>query len=390
MNRIGTSAVLMFALGAIASFTPAPGRCGSDNAIGKDIAALEKQGRGSAEGRAAWDRLSQAGPDALVPLLNAMCTGDTVLANWLRTAFDPIVERELKSGGKRIDADALLAFVRDARKQGRARRLALEVVEKLRPGISEKLYPGWLDDPEFRYEAVARVLESAGAALKKKLAKDAERQFQTAFESARDQQQLRDAAAGLAQLGVTVSVARQMGFLTDWLAIGPFDGMGQKGFHIEYPPERKVDLDEVLVGQGRKVPWKRLAVREPSVTAKGGHQALVNLADKAALGNADDAVGFAYTEFVVPKAIEAEFRGAADDNLTVWVNGKKAFGFEEWRNGVRLDRHRFKVRLNAGKNTVLVKVCQSAAPNPEPNWEFFLRVVDATGKGIAMKNALPE
>ena len=30
------------------------------------------------------------------------------------------------------------------------------------------------------------------------------------------------------------------------------------------------------------------------------------------------------------------------------------------------------------------------ASNPEPNWEFLLRVVDPTGKGIAMKNVLPK
>ena len=82
--------------------------------------------------------------------------------------------------------------------------------------------------------------------------------------------------------------------------------------------------------------------------------------------------------------------GAVDYKTTVWVNGQKVFGFEEWRNGVRLDRHRFPVQLKAGKNTVLVKVCQAPAPNPEPNWEFFLRVVDSTGKGISMKSTLPE
>src|SRR5207253_3303471 len=65
-----------------------------------------------------------------------VCSSD--LANWLRTAFEPIVDRELKGGGTRIDADALLGFVRDATNHGRARRLALEVVEKLRPGTSEK------------------------------------------------------------------------------------------------------------------------------------------------------------------------------------------------------------------------------------------------------------
>ena len=104
------------------------------------------------------------------------------------------------------------------------------------------------------------------------------------------------------------------------------------------------------------------------------------------MGDADDAVAYAYTTFTVAESREVEFRGAADDNLTVWVNGKRVFGYEEYRNGVRLDRHRFKVKLRAGENSVLVKVCQAPldTTSPEPNWEFFLRVVDETGKGIAM------
>ena len=139
----------------------------------------------------------------------------------------------------------------------------------------------------------------------------------------------------------------------------------------------------------RKVRWKRYRVSEPAPTSGARHQALVNLREKDALGDADDAVAFAYTEITVPAAQEVEFRGAADDNFTVYVNGARVFGFEEWRNGVRHDRHRFPVQLRQGKNSVLVKVCQTAAPNPEPNWEFFLRVVDATGKGIAFTSSLP-
>lgn len=382
MNRMGRMA--LFVLLTMVAYAAGQG------SLHKDVDVLGRHGRATPEGRAAWDRLSQAGPEAIVPLLEGMNTPDTVRANWLRTAFEPVVERELKTGGKRIDAETLLTFVRDTSKQGRTRRLALEVVEKLRPGTSEKLYSGWRNDPEFRFDAVARLLNAAGDLLKTKASTDAEVEFRLAWDAARDQQQLRDAAAGLAQLGITVSVAKQMGFLTDWFVIGPFDSMGQKGFHLEYPPERKVDLSAELPGQGRKVGWKRVKAREPAVTARGGHQALISLADKDALGNADDAVAFAYTEILVPKPVDAEFRGAADDNLTVWVNGKKVFGFEEWRNGVRLDRHRFKVQLQGGKNTLLVKVCQSAAPNPEPNWEFFLRIVDATGQGIAMKNGLAE
>jgi hypothetical protein len=159
-----------------------------------------------------------------------------------------------------------------------------------------------------------------------------------------------------------------------------------KGFKTVYPPEEKVDLGAELPGKNGPVRWKHYRVKLPPPSA-GGHPALVNLADLAALGPADDAVGYAYTEFFLSHARQAEFRGAADDNLTVWVNGQRAFGFEEYRNGVRLDRHRFKVALREGVNIVLVKVVQAPAEaaNPQGNWEFLLRIVDETGKGIEME-----
>ena len=61
--------------------------------------------------------------------------------------------------------------------------------------------------------------------------------------------------------------------------------------------------------------------------------------------------------------------------------------FELGRDGVRFDRHRFRVKLKAGKNTVLVKAIQGA-PNAEPNWEFLLRIVDTDGNAVPFRNAL--
>jgi hypothetical protein len=358
--------------------------------IRQDIQTLLAQGKGSITGRAAWDRLSKQGPDALPLLLEGMNTKDTVALNWLRTAFDHIVDRSLEKGGKDLPLDPLLAFARDPKRQGRARRLALELVDKLKPGTSAPLYPAWLEDPEFRYEAVALQLEKAQKLLKDGPKDQALAAFQTTLAASRDVQQARDAAAGLLELGREVSVAQHLGFLTDWYLIGPFDAMGQKGFRTTYPPEKKVDLQEELAGQGKKVRWVYYQAQEASPRSGAKHQVLINLREKKALGDADDAVAFAYTAFTVPRAQEVEFRGAADDNFTVWVNGQRAFGFEEYRNGVRLDRHRFKVQLQEGKNTILVKICQTPTPNPEPNWEFLLRVVDETGKGIEMKTALPQ
>ncbi len=354
--------------------------------VAQDVQAVVTQGRGTAAGRAAWERLAAGGPEVLLSLLRGMDTRATASANWLRTAFDRVLDRALRAGGKGIDTDRLLAFAKDVRQSGRARRLALGAVERIRPGTGKRLLPGWLEDPEFRYEAVALALEQAA-----RLAKSGDREraiagFRKALDASRDQDQARAAAGGLLDLGVRASVAEHMGFLTDWYLIGPFDAKGMKGFTTRYPPEKGIDLKVEYAGKSGKVRWIPYRVREPSPKAGGRHVALVDLRAPDALGEADDAVGYAYTEFTVPKARAVEFRGSADDNFTVWVNGAKVFGFEEYRNGVRLDRHRFRVPLRAGRNTVLVKVCQA---NPEPNWEFFLRVVDETGKGIPLRTGLP-
>jgi hypothetical protein len=376
---------------ALILFTAGAGFAAEDEvaALLNDLRQVGPQGKGSPAARAAWEKLVARGPAVLPQLLAAMDTRDTVLANWLRTAFDRIVAAEQQAGGGRIDADALLAFVRDARHQGRARRLALEVVEQLRPGTSERLSAGWLDDPEFRYEAVARLLQEGEAQARGSLKEQAADTYRKAFAAVRDLPQARTLATRLRELGVPVSVAEHFGFLRDWYVIGPFDARGMKGFRTVYPPEEKVDLAAELPGKAGPVRWQRYLAPEPAPQALDPVRGvLVNL--RAPLGDAEDAVAYAYTAFRVPQAGEVEFRGAADDNLTVWVNGRRAFGFEEYRNGVRLDRHRFRVALRAGENTVLVKVCQAPLDpsSPEPNWEFLLRVVDASGKGIPMENAL--
>lgn len=369
----------------LAFWPGAPARADDVDGLLRDMRAVSKEGAGSPAARAAWDRLVARGPSVLPRLLEAMDSPDAVVANWLGTAFDRVAEAALKAGGKGIDAGALLDFAADAGRQGRARRLALEVVERLRPGTQKRLLAGWMNDPEFRYDAVAQRLE--GLEREKGLPrKKAVAGYREAFAATREPDQARRAAARLKALGVEVSVAEHLGFLADWFAIGPFDANGMKGFKSVYPPEKKVDLGEELEGKdGKKLRWKRYRVQE---LPGGRFPILVSLREP--LGDADDAVAYAHSAIRVGAARDVEFRGAGDDNLTVWVNGERLFGFEEYRNGVRLDRHRFRTRLRAGVNTVLVKVCQAPLDptSPEPNWEFLLRVTDETGKGIAFTSAL--
>jgi hypothetical protein len=342
-----------------------------------------KPGGDTAAARAAWKEVVGRGPKALPAILEAMDTPDTVAANWLRLAYDELAESALKAGGKGLDTGALLAFARDERKQGRARRLALETVERLRPGEQKRFLKGRLSDPEFGYDAIEqRLAEVKGAPREEALPA-----LREAFAATRELEQSRAAAARLEKHGEPVSVAEHMGFLGDWYVIGPFDGKGGAGFKSVYPPERNIDLKEEPEGKkGEKLRWKRLTVPEAKT---GRFPILVDL--RPTLGEAHDAVGYAYTELRVPAAQTVEMRGSADDNLSVWVNGKRVFAFEEYRNGVRLDRHRFRVELKAGVNRVLVKVCQAPFdPNsPEPNWEFLLRITDLNGRGLTFRSALP-
>ena len=113
---------------------PAAAQAEDPSAAVRDLrAAVERGPAGSATAAAAWGRLVACGPAALPPILEAMDTPDTALANWLRTAFDRIAADDRKRGGRGLDADALLAFVKEPKHRGRSRRLALELVEELRP-----------------------------------------------------------------------------------------------------------------------------------------------------------------------------------------------------------------------------------------------------------------
>lgn len=336
-----------------------------------------------------WNKLVAQGAAALPRILEAMDTPDTAHANWLRTAFDRILAEERKRGNRAVDVEALLGFAKEPKHQGRSRRLALETVEELRPGTSARLTPGWLNDPEFGYDAVDLLGKQADNQAKAGQKDQARDSYRRAFAACRDLAQAQRLLPRMQAVGESGQLVDQFGFVTNWFVIGPFDGMNQQGFGTVYPPEREIDLAAEYPGKEGPIRWKRFQVREEP-KAQSGRVALLSFGEP--LGKIHDAVAYAYTAFTVPEAREVEFRGGGDDNFTVWVNGQREFGFEEYRNGIRLDRHRFKAKLKAGVNRVLVKVCQGPL-DPTTNdasWELMLRLVDATGKGIPVQSALPE
>ena len=62
--------------------------------------AVGPEGAGSAAARDAWRQLSTADTSALPKILTALDKAGPLAANWMRSSFDTIAERQLRSGGK--------------------------------------------------------------------------------------------------------------------------------------------------------------------------------------------------------------------------------------------------------------------------------------------------
>ena len=345
------------------------------------IARAGPQGTGSAAAREARDELARHGVEILPQLLAAMDTSNPVAANWCRTVYEEIVDRGFKQEGAAWPREFLKEYVSDARRAGRPRDLALSLLERLEPGFRDAWLPGRLDDPPFRHQAVALALAAGDRALREKNAEQAKIEFRKAFDHARDSGQLTQAASNLKALGEPADVIEHLGLIIDWWLVGPFDAPDKSGFAAVFEPENRVDLAARYKGKAGEIRWTRHTATDPL--------GQLNLIEAVAATR--EAVGYAYTEIDVPHETAVQLRCGADDNCTVWLNGKKVFGREQWLNGTRFDRFISDITLKSGRNTLLVKICQGPQhkdPEVPNNWSLQLRLCDESGKGIGFKLAL--
>jgi hypothetical protein len=354
--------------------------------VDEAIAVIAKVGpgaSGSAEARTARDILARQKAQALPRLLMALDTKNVVAANWYRTAFDTIAERELARPQPQIPRDAIEVYVKDSKHSGRARRLGLSMLERIDPDIRAQLLPAWLDDPEFRRDAVEYAIAQGDRLQADKQTDHARSSYHKAFLHARESDQVLQAVAKLKGIGETVDPVAHLGFVTRWWLLGPFPAPAMTGFAAEFAPEKEVDLRAELDSEsGQKLRW-----RLHETSDQLGESNLIQ-----AIAAVKESVGYAFVEIESRVEQRVELRCSADDNLTVWLNGEKVLAREQWLNGTRLDRFVTPVTLRAGTNRVLVKICQGPQHvNPEVpnNWSFQLRFCDATGVAAKFRNLLP-
>ncbi len=340
----------------------------------KQILAVGPQGSGHAAAQAAVRDLSQADETALVPILNALGEATPLAANWLRGVFETIADRSISA--KKLPAAQLEAFVLETKHSAAARRLAYEWLVKVDATATDRLIPGMLQDAsaEFRRDAVARLLEQAGKAT----GAEQVNLYKQALIGAVDDDQVKAIVKPLREAGEKVDLQLHFGFLPAWQLIGPFDNTDKKGFDIAYPPESELKFDAKYPGKKDEVAWTEFRTTD--------EYGVVDLAK--ALAPHKGAVTYAATEFNSATAQTVEVRLGTPNAWKLWVNGKLAFARDEYHRGTMLDQYKVPVKLQAGKNTLLLKVCQNEQTEDwAQKWQYQLRICTSAGSAVHPQTA---
>ncbi len=345
------------------------------------LLSVGAEGLNNDRATAAVAALSKAPVAELSNLFAALNQATDLSANYLRAAIDSIVERAIASKVPLPNSE-LRAFLVDTQNHPKARRLAYEILQKVASKETAELLPTFVNDPssELRYDAVAQLIQSAE---KQKLAGDkpaALAAFKNALNVARQDGQIAKIAWEIRDLGEEVDLPKHFGFLTHWKVIGPFHNDALAGFETAFPPETEWKPDAEYEGKTGRVKWQDLAT--------GEEYGKVDL--NPVLGELKEVTGYAHNDFNSPIEGPAEIRLGCKNGWKIWFNGKLLFGRDEYHRGARIDQYRLPVTLQKGANKLLVKVCQNAdVKDWTREWEFQLRICDASGTAILAVNRPP-
>ena len=340
----------------------------------KAIRSVGSEGQGHPAAIAAVKELSRGSGDTLIPLLMAFDDANPLAINWLRGVVDTVADRQLHSSGK-LPAEKLEVFIKDTARNAQARRLAYEWLIKVDENSTERLIPGMLRDasPEFRRDAVARLIKLAIAARDDKKEEESIAQFRQALAGAVDDDQVKAIVGPLREMKQEVDLQKHFGFLTEWYVAGPFDNTAFKGFDTVYPPEKSIDLTAKYEGKMGEVTWQKF-----STTDEYG---VFNIAKQ--ISPYKGAAMYATTTFASDKARSVEFRLGTPNAWKLWVNGELVFGRDEYHRGTQLDQYRVQTKLRPGNNSILLKICQNEQTEDwAQDYKYQIRVCDSAGAAI--------
>jgi hypothetical protein len=338
------------------------------------LTAVGKDGQGHVQAQQAMSRLRSAGAAELPAMLKALDRAGPLAAEWIRNAFETVADRALRQR-QALPAAELQRFVLERAHAPRARRLAYEWLVKVDPSASGRLVPQMLLDPatEFRRDAVALRIAQASKVDPKSDRAKAIRLYREAFSGAVHDDQVKSIVQALAGLGEKVDIAAHFAFLTCFSVIGPFDNRGGIGLDAVYPPEKEIRLEATYEGQLGKVSWRPFTTTQEYGIVDIAHQ----------IKPYKGAVMYALAKFDSPRDRALELRLATQNAWKIWVNGEFLFSRLEYHRGSTFDQYRVPVRMRAGHNAILLKLCQDEENEDwAQTYQFQLRVCDRSGAGV--------
>lgn len=158
----------------------------------------------------------------------------------------------------------------------------------------------------------------------------------------------------------------ELGFVTKWQLIGPFDWNAGDGFSDNPVGAPNIDLTKAVAAGNKNLYWNE---------AYSGY--MLNLI--GVFGEHSNASIFAHSAFQ-GEAGAAQIRVGSDDGVRVWLNGEVVHENNTDR-GVRLDEDVVPVTLHDGKNELIVQVTQGGG-----GWAMQLRVTKSDGTPIKIQH----
>lgn len=171
---------------------------------------------------------------------------------------------------------------------------------------------------------------------------------------------------------------------SQWHYLGPLDNSDNRAFERSHPVEQAVDLSKTYEGRGgEKAVWKEGKFTDGQVNSLALFQPQNN----------NQAAVYLYREIDVGPPTDIPVSLGSDDTLTVWLNGQKIHA-ENTARGCAPDQARLTLKLQPGKNKLLLKICQGGGEwafyfkaqgvdTARPAGQWFADVSNAVGLGLA-------
>jgi hypothetical protein len=187
------------------------------------------------------------------------------------------------------------------------------------------------------------------------------------IESAPRQEVVRYAIEKLRSLGYeTRRIPQKQGFLTDWQLLGPIPSRENGAFGKSFFNESLAPLPEHVTVGDTTLSWK--SAQTDSLPG------VVDL--KAQFSPNEEVAAYASATIACTQDTRVVLRIGTNDGYELWLNGVKLNENPEGRV-LQVDQDKVEATLQAGTNTLLLKVLQRAG-----GWEFCVRLTTPDGAPI--------